>query len=59
MTQLAGIVLYDIDDLAEFLSISKFTANKMCRERKIKASKVGKEWKVTQEALNNYLKIRG
>ena len=59
MTELAGIVLYDINDLSKFLNISKFTANKMCRERKIKANKVGKNWKVTKEALENYLKVRG
>lgn len=58
MTELAQIKLYDIKDLANFLNISRFTANKLCRERTIKAVKVGKEWKVTQEALENYLKIK-
>ncbi len=58
MTELAQIKLYDINDLANFLSISRFTANKLCRERTIKAIKVGKEWKVTQEALETYLRIR-
>ena len=58
MTELAQIELYDINDLANFLNISRFTANKLCRERTIKAVKVGKEWKVTQEALENYLKIK-
>ena len=58
MTELAEIKLYDIDDLCNFLNISKFTANKICRERKINAVKVGKEWKVTKEALEKYLKIK-
>lgn len=58
MTELAQIKLYDITDLANFLNISRFTANKLCRERTIKAIKVGKEWKVTQEALETYLKLR-
>ena len=58
MTELAQIKLYDINDLANFLNISRFTANKLCRERTIKAIKVGKEWKITQEALETYLKLR-
>lgn len=58
MTELAQIKLYDINDLANFLNISRFTANKLCRERIIKAIKVGKEWKITQEALETYLKVK-
>ena len=58
MTELAQIKLYDINDLANFLNISRFTANKLCRERTIKAIKVGKEWKITQEALETYLKVK-
>lgn len=57
MTELAGIILYDINDLCKFLNMSKFTANKLCREREIKAVKVGKVWKITKEALEDYLKI--
>lgn len=58
MTELAEITLYNIDDLCRFLDISKFTANKLCRERRIKAIKVGKKWKITKEALEVYLKLR-
>ncbi len=58
MTELAQITLYDINDICNFLSISRFTANKLCRERRIKAIKVGKEWKATKEALEIYLHIK-
>ncbi len=58
MTNLAEITLYDIKDIANFLSVSIPVANKMCRERTIKAKKVGREWKVTKEALEAYLNIR-
>lgn len=58
MTELAQITLYDINDICNFLNISRFTANKLCRERRIKAIKVGKEWKATKEALETYLHIR-
>ncbi len=58
MTELAGIVLYNVSDLSKFLNVSKFTANKLCRERNIKAIKVGKEWRITKEALEAYLKLK-
>ena len=58
MTVLADITLYDITDVCNLLSVSKHTANRLCREGQIKAVKVGKEWKVTKEALEKYLKIK-
>lgn len=57
MTELAEIKLYSIEDICMFLSCSRFTVNKLCRERRIKATKVGREWKVTKEALENYLNL--
>jgi excisionase family DNA binding protein len=44
--------------LLKFLNISRYTANKLCREGRIKAIKVGSDWKVTKEALEKYLKIK-
>lgn len=58
MTELAQIKLYTAEELANFLGIALWTANKLCRERRIKAIKIGKEWRVTQNALEEYLKIR-
>lgn len=57
MTELAGITLYDVDDMSKFLGLSIYSINKLCRERRIKATKVGSGWKVTKEALENYLNI--
>lgn len=57
MTELAGITLYDVDDMSKFLGLSIYSINKLCRERRIKAVKVGSGWKVTKEALENYLNI--
>lgn len=58
MTELADITLYDINDVCKFLNLSRHTANKLCREGQIKAKKVGRDWKVTKEALEKYLKIK-
>lgn len=57
MTELAGITLYDVDDMSKFLGLSIYSINKLCRERRIKATKVGSNWKATKEALENYLNI--
>ena len=53
MTELAGIILYDIEEISNFLGCSRFTANRLCRERRIKATKVCNGWKATKEALEN------
>ena len=58
LTELAGIKLYSIEDMCKFLNCSRFTVNKLCRERRIKATKIGREWKATQEALETYLNIQ-
>ena len=57
MTELAGVVLYDIEEISNFLGCSRFTANRLCRERRIKATKVCNGWKATKEALENYLNL--
>ena len=57
MTELADITLYDVEDLCKFLSITRQTANRLCAEGRIKATKVAGSWKITKEALEKYLKI--
>lgn len=58
MTNVADITLYDVEDICKLLGCSRFTANRLCRQQEIKATKVGNAWKVTKEALERYLKIR-
>ena len=58
LKQLNDIVLYDAIDLSEILELKIATINKMCRERTIKAKKIGRSWRVTQENLNEYIKDR-
>lgn len=57
MTNVAGITLYDVNDICALLSCSRYTANKLCREQSIKAIKANGQWRVTKEALEKYLKI--
>ena len=56
MKQFGNTILYDVTDLTEILGMKIQTINKMCREKTIRATKVGRGWQVTEENLNNYLK---
>lgn len=56
MKQFGNTILYDALDLKDILGLEIPTINKMCRERTIKAKKVGRGWQVTEDNLNEYLK---
>lgn len=44
-----------IDDLAEYLKISKSTLYKLVREDKIPAQKVGRHWRFHKETIIRWL----
>lgn len=56
MKQVGETILYDVSDLSNLLNLKVPTINKMCREKEIKAKKVGRGWQVTEENLNMFLK---
>lgn len=56
MKQFGETTLYNALDLAEILGLQIRTINQMCREKTIKATKVGRSWQVTEDNLNEYLK---
>jgi excisionase family DNA binding protein len=47
---------YTVKELAQILKISTRTVIKLIEEKKIRASKVGREWRVQREYLDEYLK---
>lgn len=47
--------LLNLENLAEVLSVEKATAAKLCREKKIKAFKCGREWRIPKVALEEYI----
>ena len=45
----------DLMEAAEFLKIGRSTMLKLLTSGEVKAKKVGRQWRVTIEALNEYL----
>lgn len=43
-------------EAADFLRVSKPTMGKLLREGKIKAAKVGRDWRITRAAIDEFLK---
>ena len=50
--------LYSIRELAKILPVTPLTIRKYIREGKIKGHKIGKNWYVTKENLEVFLKGR-
>ena len=50
------IKIYKINDLIEILGVTRVTLIKYFREGKIRAFKVGNSWRITEEALMEYIK---
>lgn len=50
-----AITVYTVDDIAELLQVSQRTVYDYLRSGKLKGKKIGKYWKVTEEALRAFL----
>lgn len=50
-----AITAYTVDDIAELLQVSQRTVYDYLRSGKLKGKKIGKYWKVTEEALRAFL----
>ena len=50
-------VILSIKEVAETAKLTEQHVRQLLREGKIKGTKVGKEWRVSKEALNRYLGI--
>jgi excisionase family DNA binding protein len=47
--------LLTTEDVARILRISEYTAREMCKRGEIKSKKIGRNWKVKQEDLREYI----
>lgn len=47
--------IYTIKEIAEILQVTERTVYTWARSGKLKAIKIGKSWRVTQEALDEFL----
>lgn len=54
MREISGAVL-TIDELSEYLKVSKSTLYKLVREGKIPAQKVGRHWRFRKIAIDRWL----
>jgi excisionase family DNA binding protein len=51
-----GKSLLDVEDVAEFLGVQQTTVQRWCREGSLPCMKIGKEWRIRREALEEFLK---
>lgn len=49
-------VIMTIEDLAEYLKISKSTLYKLAQQGGLPGQKVGKRWRFHKDAIDNWLK---
>lgn len=47
--------IYDLNEIAEILGVTKRTVYNYIKAKKLPASKIGKEWRVTPEQLQKFL----
>ena len=50
-----ALKLYSVQEVAEILDLTRQTVYKMVNNGEIVASKVGKEWKIREQALEDLL----
>ena len=46
--------LLSVDDITRILRISKGTAQRWCRDRRLPAAKIGKEYRIRKEDLDKW-----
>ncbi len=51
------IKLYTLDEVMDFLQTTRRTLYRYIKDGKLKAVKVGGRWKVTDEALKDFLQM--
>lgn len=49
------MTIYTLDEVSELLKVTKRTLYKYLSEGKLPASKVGREWRVTEEQIKEFM----
>jgi len=57
--QVAGLKLYNLDELARILKVNKITLRGYIEQGRLKAVKIGRSYRVTEEHLREFLLKRG
>jgi excisionase family DNA binding protein len=56
MSAMSNDKVFTTDEAAQYLKVSKTTLLSHIRERKIKAKKVGRSWRILQSEIYRFLK---
>jgi len=46
---------FKVPEVADFFNVSESFIKSLCRLGELEAVKVGREWRISREALNNYI----
>jgi len=57
--QVAGLKLYNLDELSKILKVNKVTLRGYIEQGRLKAVKIGRSYRVTEEDLREFLLKRG
>lgn len=57
--QVAGLKLYNLDELSRILKVNKITLRGYIEQGRLKAVKIGRSYRVTEEDLREFLLKRG
>jgi excisionase family DNA binding protein len=57
--QVAGLKLYNLDELSKILKVNKVTLRGYIDQGRLKAVKIGRSYRVTEEDLREFLLKRG
>ena len=52
--QVGDMKLYDVEEVAEILSVGEPTIRRYLRQGKLKGKKLAKRWYVSEEAIKDY-----
>lgn len=47
--------LITVDELCDILAIGKNTAYRLLNDKKIKAFRIGRTWKISRQAINDFI----
>lgn len=56
---MAELKVYALDELAEILKVSRRSLYNFIKDGKLKGFKVGREWRITEEALKEFIEKGG
>ena len=57
--KVAGLKLYNLDELSKVLKVNKVTLRNYIEQGRLKAVKIGRSYRVTEEDLRGFLLKRG